>query len=66
MIVFNVYFWQTTLLTFDKAFTLAQAHKSAEQSAKDLLKPDPAQVNSLKGWQDTNIMRDRVVSNKCY
>ena len=53
-------------LTFDKAFTLAQAHESAERSAKDLLKPDAAQVNSLKGRRDPNITRDRVVSNECY
>ena len=53
-------------LTFDKAFTLAQAYESAERSAKDLLKPDSAQINSLKGRRDPHITRDRVVSNECY
>ena len=41
-------------------------HEWAEGSAKDLLKPDSAQVNSLKGQWDPNITRDCAVSNKCY
>ena len=53
-------------LTFDKAFTIAQAHESAERSAKDLLRPDSSQVNSLKGRRDPNFSRDRAVSIECY
>ena len=53
-------------LTFDKAFTIAQAHESAERSAKDLLRPDSSQVNSLKGQRDPNFSRDRAVSIECY
>ncbi|XP_041379565.1 uncharacterized protein LOC121392407 [Gigantopelta aegis] len=53
-------------LTIDKAFTIAQAHESAERSAKDLLRPDSSQVNSLKGRRDPNFSRDRAVSIECY
>lgn len=44
----------------DKAFTLAQAHESAVWSAKDLLKQDSAQVNSVKD-DEIQISREIVL-----